>query len=57
MTNSSCSHQFSFEKMMENILPGTRTTKTKLGLSIDSYEAGGQNWTEGFEKIPRTVEI
>jgi hypothetical protein len=25
--------------------------KGKAGLEIDSYEAGGQNWTPGFEHV------
>ncbi|HYJ37550.1 MAG TPA: glycosyl hydrolase, partial [Chitinophagaceae bacterium] len=42
--------QFHFNKMMENILPVMKGLKTKLGVSIDSYEAGGQNWTAGLEQ-------
>ena len=44
---------FHFNTMMENILPVMNEIKSKLGASIDSYEAGGQNWTSGFEKIFR----
>jgi hypothetical protein len=42
--------RFHFNKMMEKLLPVAKESKTKVGLSIDSYEAGGQNWTAGFEK-------
>ena len=41
---------FHFKKMMERILPVMDAVKNKMGLTIDSYEAGGQNWTAGFEK-------
>ena len=44
---------FHFNTMMENILPVMNEIKSKLGASIDSYEAGGQNWTAGFEQIFR----
>ena len=44
---------FHFNTMMENILPVMNEIKSKLGASIDSYEAGGQNWTSGFEQIFR----
>ncbi|HET9053839.1 MAG TPA: glycosyl hydrolase, partial [Cyclobacteriaceae bacterium] len=43
---------FHFNKMMENILPFTiqLAGRKKMGLEIDSYEAGNQNWTEGFQE-------
>jgi hypothetical protein len=41
---------FHFRKMMERILPVMDAVKNKMGLTIDSYEAGGQNWTAGFEE-------
>ncbi|HEY0676650.1 MAG TPA: glycosyl hydrolase, partial [Chitinophagaceae bacterium] len=43
---------FHFNKMMEFILPFTipLAAKKKMGLEIDSYEAGNQNWTEGFQE-------
>ena len=41
---------FHFKKMMERILPVMDAVKNKMGLTIDSYEAGGQNWTAGFEE-------
>ena len=42
---------FHFNNMMEKLLPLTRSLagKGKMGLEIDSYEAGAQNWTAGFE--------
>ncbi|GAB4034870.1 glycosyl hydrolase [Spirosoma gilvum] len=38
---------FHFNKMMENLLPTLKplTKKGKVGLLIDSYEVGMQNWT------------
>ncbi len=44
--------EFHFNKMMERILPliTALSVKGKMGLEIDSYEAGAQNWTTGFEK-------
>ncbi len=44
---------FHFEKMMEQFLPFIKklTAIGKMGLEIDSYEAGAQNWTSGFEKL------
>ncbi|MGB8192660.1 MAG: glycosyl hydrolase, partial [Chitinophagaceae bacterium] len=43
---------FHFNKMMERFLPliGSLDAGRKIGLEIDSYEAGTQNWTDGFEK-------
>jgi hypothetical protein len=45
--------KFHFSKMMENLLPFLKPLgeKGKVGLLIDSYEVGMQNWTLGFEKI------
>src|SRR5829696_1034666 len=42
-----------FNKMMEHLFPITErlAAKGKMGLEIDSYEAGTQNWTPGFEQI------
>ena len=39
-----------FKKMMENLLPtlGPLAKKGKVGLLIDSYEVGMQNWTAQF---------
>jgi hypothetical protein len=47
--------EFHFNKMMEYFLPVIKelTVKGKMGLEIDSYEAGAQNWTIGFEDIFR----
>ena len=44
---------FHFEKMMTSLLPilDPLTKKGKMGLEIDSYEVGMQNWTDGFENI------
>ncbi len=41
---------FHFQKMMENLLPtlGPLAKKGKVGLLIDSYEVGMQNWTPLF---------
>ncbi|MBD0294846.1 MAG: glycosyl hydrolase family 43 [Flavisolibacter sp.] len=43
---------FHFNKMMENLIPalGPLAAKGKVGLLIDSWEVGMQNWTAGFEK-------
>lgn len=43
---------FHFEKMMGPLLPVIKplTASKKFGLEIDSYEAGSQNWSAGFEK-------
>ena len=48
---SSEAMEFHFNKMMENLLPALESlsTKGKVGLLIDSYEVGMQNWTAGFE--------
>jgi hypothetical protein len=45
--------EFHFNKMMENLLPFLKPLgdNGKVGLLIDSYEVGMQNWTAGFEKI------
>ena len=47
--------EFHFQKMMEHLLPSLTElgAKGKVGLLIDSYEVGMQNWTDGFEKIFR----
>jgi len=44
---------FHFNKMMENLLPFLEPLgkNGKVGLLIDSYEVGMQNWTQGFEQI------
>jgi len=44
---------FHFTRMMEHLLPWIKplTAKGKMGLEIDSYEAGAQNWTNGFQEI------
>ncbi|WP_162052919.1 glycosyl hydrolase [Pontibacter pamirensis] len=44
--------EFHFKKMMENLLPSLHplAKKGKVGLLIDSYEVGMQNWTPGFEQ-------
>ena len=43
---------FHFNKMMEDLLPSLNplASKGKVGLLIDSYEVGMQNWTPGFEQ-------
>lgn len=43
---------FHFNRMMEHLLPTTEplAAKKRMGLEIDSYEAGTQNWTPGFEQ-------
>lgn len=42
---------FHFNKMMEALIPalGPLAAKGKVGLLIDSWEVGMQNWTAGFE--------
>jgi len=44
---------FHFLKMTEKLLPVMKSlaAKGKMGLEIDSYEAGTQNWTNGFENL------
>jgi len=44
---------FHFYKFTEKLLPVMKSlaTKRKMGLEIDSYEAGTQNWTKGFEQL------
>lgn len=44
--------EFHFNNMMKGLLPAIQplAAKGKLGLEIDSYEAGAQNWTPGFEQ-------
>ncbi|MDB5250785.1 MAG: glycoside hydrolase family protein [Segetibacter sp.] len=43
---------FHYKKMIADFLPVLRSlaSKGKVGLEIDSYEAGMQNWTPGFEQ-------
>ncbi|GAB3529601.1 hypothetical protein GCM10027443_09220 [Pontibacter brevis] len=43
---------FHFNKMMEELLPSLQplARKGKVGLLIDSYEVGMQNWTPKFEQ-------
>ncbi|MEI9921649.1 MAG: glycosyl hydrolase [Bacteroidota bacterium] len=50
---SASAFEFHFNKMMENLLPFLEPLgrNGKVGLLIDSYEVGMQNWTPGFEKI------
>lgn len=50
---SASAFEFHFNKMMENLLPFLNPLgkNGKVGLLIDSYEVGMQNWTPGFEKI------
>ncbi len=47
---SSGAIDFHFNKMMEHLLPTLKplTKKGKVGLLIDSYEVGMQNWTAQF---------
>lgn len=44
--------EFHFNNMMKGLLPAIKplAAKGKMGLEIDSYEAGAQNWTAGFEQ-------
>ncbi|HEX5655381.1 MAG TPA: glycosyl hydrolase, partial [Chitinophagaceae bacterium] len=44
--------RFHFKKITEQFIPEMKAlaAKGKMGLEIDSYEAGTQNWTTGFEK-------
>ncbi len=44
---------FHFLKMTDKLLPVMKSlaAKGRMGLEIDSYEAGTQNWTKGFEKL------
>jgi hypothetical protein len=46
---------FHFKKMMEILLPAMEllVKEGRMGLEIDSYEVGMQNWTPGFENIFR----
>lgn len=50
---SATAFEFHFNKMMTNLLPFLEPLgkKAKVGLLIDSYEVGMQNWTPGFEQI------
>lgn len=43
---------FHFQQMMEHLLPTLTplAKRGKVGLLIDSYEVGMQNWTPGFEQ-------
>jgi hypothetical protein len=53
---SSEAFEFHFTKMMENLLPLLKPMgeKGKVGLLIDSYEVGMQNWTPNFERTFET---
>ena len=44
---SRVAYDFHFQKMFENLLPALKAImpKTKVGLLVDSYEVGMQNWT------------
>lgn len=44
--------KFHFDKMMSSLLPvlGPLAKEGRMGLEIDSWEIGMQNWTAGFEK-------
>ena len=48
--------QLHFNKMMDILYPLIKPyiKTTKIGLEIDSWEVGMQNWTSGFEKEFRT---
>ena len=43
---------FHFDRMMQPLLPilAPLTSRGRMGLEIDSWEVGMQNWTPGFEK-------
>jgi hypothetical protein len=43
---------FHFDRMMQPLLPilAPLTSRGRMGLEIDSWEVGMQNWTQGFEK-------
>ena len=43
---------FHFDRMMQPLLPilAPLTSQGRMGLEIDSWEVGMQNWTPGFEK-------
>lgn len=49
---SATAFEFHFNKMMEQLLPllVPMGKEGKVGLLIDSYEVGMQNWTPGFEQ-------
>ncbi|MFM2326353.1 MAG: hypothetical protein RIR31_555, partial [Bacteroidota bacterium] len=49
---STAAIEFHFNKMFDQLLPVMASlTKTRsMGLEIDSYEVGMQNWTAGFER-------
>ena len=44
--------EFHFDRMMEHLLPvlGPLAAKGRVGLEIDSYEVGMQNWTPEFPR-------
>ena len=44
--------EFHFDRMMEHLLPvlGPLAAKGRVGLEIDSYEVGMQNWTPDFPR-------
>jgi hypothetical protein len=50
---SASAFEFHFDKMMENLLQYLEPLgkNGQVGLLIDSYEVGMQNWTPGFENI------
>ena len=43
---------FHFDRMMQPLLPilAPLTNRGRMGLEVDSWEVGMQNWTPGFEK-------
>ena len=43
---------FHFDRMMQPLLPilAPLTSRGRMGLEVDSWEVGMQNWTSGFEK-------
>ncbi len=43
---------FHFDRMMQPLLPilAPLTSRGRMGLEVDSWEVGMQNWTPGFEK-------
>ncbi|MEI6950086.1 glycosyl hydrolase [Paraflavisolibacter sp. H34] len=47
---SRAAYDFHFNKMFENLLPALKELagKSKVGLLVDSYEVGLQNWTPGM---------
>ncbi|PTQ97914.1 concanavalin A-like lectin/glucanase superfamily protein [Mucilaginibacter yixingensis] len=49
---SKAAFDYHFDKMFEHLLPAFQqiADKSTIGVLIDSYEVGFQNWTKGFEK-------